>query len=92
MPVKSSGNRGPPEGRCQASRGVVHGPAFGLAFGFKDVKRDLPATAKIERPGVYVLQVGSYRNESDADRVREQLSKEGVHFISPPQWALPKRR
>ena len=44
----------------------------------KDVKRDLPATAKIERPGVYVLQVGSYRNESDADRVRQQLSKEGV--------------
>ena len=44
----------------------------------KDVKRDLPATAKIERPGVYVLQVGSYRNESDADRVREQLSREGI--------------
>jgi len=44
----------------------------------KDVKRDLPATAKIERPGVYVLQVGSYRNESDADRVREQLSKGGI--------------
>ena len=44
----------------------------------KDVKRDLPATAKIERPGIYVLQVGSYRNESDADRVRDQLSKEGV--------------
>jgi cell division protein FtsN len=44
----------------------------------KDVKRDLPATAKIERPGVYVLQVGSYRNESDADRVRDQLAKEGI--------------
>jgi cell division protein FtsN len=44
----------------------------------KDVKRDLPATAKIERPGIYVLQAGSYRNESDADRVRDQLSKEGI--------------
>src|SRR5581483_6750928 len=44
----------------------------------KDVKRDLPATAKIERPGVYVLQIGSYRNESDADRVRDQLAKEGT--------------
>src|ERR1700733_8710377 len=52
MPVKSSGNRGPPEGRCQASRGVVHGPAFGLAFGFKDVKRDFPATAQVERSSV----------------------------------------
>jgi cell division protein FtsN len=44
----------------------------------KDVKRDLPATAKIERPGVYVLQAGSYRNESDADRVAQQLAKGGV--------------
>ncbi len=44
----------------------------------KDVKRDLPATAKIERQGVYVLQAGSYRNESDADRVRDKLSKVGI--------------
>jgi len=44
----------------------------------KDVKRDLPATAKIERPGVYVLQIGSYRNESDALRVRDQLAREGI--------------
>lgn len=44
----------------------------------KDVKRDPPATAKIERPGVYVLQVGSYRNEADADRVRSQLSLQGI--------------
>ena len=34
----------------------------------RDVKRDLP-TAQIERPGVYVLQAGSYRNQADADRV-----------------------
>lgn len=44
----------------------------------KDVKRDLPATAKVERPGVYVLQAGSYRNEADADRVRQQLSMQGI--------------
>jgi cell division protein FtsN len=44
----------------------------------KDVKRDLPATAKIERPGVYVLQAGSYRNESDAERVRAQLALQGI--------------
>ena len=44
----------------------------------KDVKRDPPAAAKIERPGVYVLQVGSYRNEADADRVRAQLALQGV--------------
>ena len=44
----------------------------------KDVKRDPPAAARIERPGVYVLQAGSYRNEADADRVRAQLALQGV--------------
>jgi cell division protein FtsN len=28
------------------------------------------ATARVERPGVYILQAGLYRNETDADRVR----------------------
>ncbi|MGH8140199.1 MAG: SPOR domain-containing protein [Steroidobacteraceae bacterium] len=44
----------------------------------KEVKRDLPAAARVERPGVYVLQAGSYRNESDADRVRAQLAMQGI--------------
>jgi cell division protein FtsN len=44
----------------------------------KDVRRDLPAAAKIERPGVYVLQAGSYRNEPDANRVRAQLAVQGI--------------
>jgi len=44
----------------------------------KDVKRDLPATAPVERPGVYVLQAGSYRNQSDAERVRAQLALQGI--------------
>jgi cell division protein FtsN len=44
----------------------------------KDVKRDLPAAAKVERPGVYVLQAGSYRNEADADRVQKELALQGV--------------
>jgi cell division protein FtsN len=44
----------------------------------KDVKRDLPAAAKVERPGVYVLQAGSYRNEADANRVQKQLALQGV--------------
>jgi cell division protein FtsN len=43
----------------------------------RDVKRDLPA-AKIERPGVYVLQAGSYRNFADADRIRAQLARQGI--------------
>jgi cell division protein FtsN len=44
----------------------------------KDVRRGLPAAAKIERPGVYVLQAGSYRNEADANRVRAQLALQGI--------------
>jgi cell division protein FtsN len=43
----------------------------------RDVRHDLP-TARVERPGVYVLQAGSYRNLSDAERVRAQLAKQGV--------------
>jgi cell division protein FtsN len=44
----------------------------------KDVKRDLPAAARIERPGVYVLQAGSYRGQTDAERVQKQLALQGV--------------
>jgi cell division protein FtsN len=43
----------------------------------QDVRRDLP-TAKVERPGVYVLQAGSYRSQADADRVKTQLGKMGI--------------
>jgi cell division protein FtsN len=34
--------------------------------------------APIARPGAYVLQAGSYRNFSDADRVRAQLALLGI--------------
>jgi cell division protein FtsN len=44
----------------------------------KDVKRDQPAAAKVDKQGIYVLQAGSYRNEADADRVRAQLSMQGI--------------
>ena len=56
-------------------------PNFEVVVPEKDkevVKRDLLVTAPIERPGVYVLQAGSYRNESDADRVRAQLALQGI--------------
>jgi len=36
------------------------------------------APANIERPGVYVLQAGSYRQQSDADRIRAQLKMQGI--------------
>ncbi|HET9864657.1 MAG TPA: SPOR domain-containing protein [Steroidobacteraceae bacterium] len=34
--------------------------------------------AKIERPGVYVLQAGSYRQQAEADRIRAQLKLQGI--------------
>ncbi len=43
----------------------------------RDVKRNLPA-ARTERPGVYVLQAGSYRNLPDAERVQQKLSRLGI--------------
>lgn len=43
----------------------------------REVKRDVRA-ARIERPGVYVLQAGSYKNVADAERVRAQLALQGV--------------
>src|SRR5690348_1778198 len=43
----------------------------------RDVKQDVP-TADVQRPGVYVLQAGSYRGEAEADRVAKQLSLEGI--------------
>ena len=36
------------------------------------------APAKIERPGVYVLQAGSYRQQAEADRIRAQLKLQGI--------------
>ena len=36
------------------------------------------APVPIERPGVYVLQAGSYRQQADADRIRAQLKMQGI--------------
>ena len=43
----------------------------------QEVKRDIPSAA-IERPGVYVLQAGSYRRLEDAERVQRQLALQGI--------------
>ncbi|HLG53338.1 MAG TPA: SPOR domain-containing protein [Steroidobacteraceae bacterium] len=41
------------------------------------VRRDAPA-APVERAGAYVLQVGSYRKFTEADRIRAQLALQGI--------------
>ena len=43
----------------------------------RDARRDT-TSAPVEQPGAYVLQVGSYKNEAEAERVRGQLSKQGI--------------
>ena len=42
-----------------------------------DVSRDREAKA-IERPGIYVLQAGSFTEYADADRRRAQLALQGI--------------
>jgi cell division protein FtsN len=44
----------------------------------REVTRERVAPATITRPGVYVLQAGSYRRQEDADRIRAQLKKVGI--------------
>ncbi len=54
-------------------------PKFEVVVPEKDreVKPDL-RTAPETRPGTYVLQAGSYKNFSDADRIRVQLARQGI--------------
>jgi cell division protein FtsN len=43
----------------------------------QDVRRDAPAS-EVRKEGAYVLQVGSYRDFKEADRVRAQLALQGI--------------
>ena len=43
----------------------------------RDVRRDVPSTP-VEQPGAYVLQVGSFRNLPDAERLRSKLAKQDI--------------
>jgi cell division protein FtsN len=43
----------------------------------KDVSRNASAP-RVDKPGAYVLQAGSYRNYADADRVKALLALQGV--------------
>jgi cell division protein FtsN len=40
--------------------------------------RPVQPTARIDQPGVYVLQAGSYRQAEDAERARAKLAKLGI--------------
>jgi cell division protein FtsN len=43
----------------------------------RDVRR-VDAAARVEQPGVYFLQAGSYRDFNEADRVRTQLARQDI--------------
>jgi cell division protein FtsN len=82
---KPEAHKPPPPDTPAAGSGPQHYDFYSMLPNFevvvpekeRDVKRDLP-TAKIEKPGAYVLQAGSYHNEADADRVARQLTLQGV--------------
>jgi cell division protein FtsN len=45
----------------------------------REVSRERDSSpATITRPGVYVLQAGSYRKQEEADRIAAQLKKQGI--------------
>jgi cell division protein FtsN len=43
----------------------------------RDVRR-VDAAARVDQPGVYFLQAGSYRDFNEADRVRAQLARQDI--------------
>lgn len=43
----------------------------------RDVRRD-DSSAPVEQPGAYVLQVGSYRGQAEAEQLRAKLAKQGI--------------
>ncbi len=82
---KPEAHKPPPPDTAAEASGPQHYDFYSMLPNFevvvpekeRDVKRDLP-TVKIEKPGSYVLQAGSYHNEGDADRVARQLTLQGV--------------
>jgi cell division protein FtsN len=82
---RPEGRRPAPPDAAAAASGPQHYDFYSMLPNFevvvpekeRDVKRDLP-TVRIEKPGSYVLQAGSYHNEGDADRVARQLTLQGV--------------
>lgn len=53
-------------------------PKFEVVVPEKEHGTRVAPAAKIDKPGVYFLQAGSYRDETVADRIRAQLGKLGI--------------
>jgi cell division protein FtsN len=57
-------------------------PKFEVTVPERDhgARRDVPSEP-ITQPGIYVLQVGSFRNRPDAERMVEKLGKLGIQAV-----------
>jgi cell division protein FtsN len=44
----------------------------------KEVKSGSPATTPVDQPGSYILQVGSFPNFADADKMKATLALQGI--------------
>lgn len=53
-------------------------PKFEVVVPEREAALPRGAPPVADRPGAYVLQVGSYRNFAEADRVRAQLALQGI--------------
>ena len=54
-------------------------PKFEVVVPEKEHGAHVDAAARVERPGTYFLQAGSYRNDTDAERVQAQLARQGIN-------------
>ena len=53
-------------------------PKFEMVVPEKEHGARVDAAARVERPGTYFLQAGSYRNVEDADRIQAQLARQNI--------------
>jgi cell division protein FtsN len=54
-------------------------PKFEVVVPEKERSTRVSAAVKIDKPGTYYLQIGSYRNADEAQRVQAQLAREDIH-------------
>jgi len=53
-------------------------PKFEMVVPEKERGTRVDAAARVDRPGTYFLQAGSYRNVEDANRVQAQLARQNI--------------
>lgn len=53
-------------------------PKFEVVVPEKERSERVDSASRIERPGIYFLQVGSYKSQDEAERVRAQLARQDI--------------